>query len=272
MFAEYLEPNGTRLWLAAHRARRFRWIKIIHDGTLPVRWDRFEPARRRLAARTLQAADVLVPVGEELAVWARTYRGSRPIDPISSLLPLPAQPRAALPPAFAAMREASPQVVCVIGAFTEEYGVPQVVEAVAALRSSCDAPDAALIVLGTSFARDPQLEANVARHRWVLVLQDLPHAQALAVMAASDVVVRAVARESYGLARVEAILSGTPVVATPTGETRGMVLYETPDQLRSALRAVLDGAEEPNLPHWQAVFRAEAERNAATLARLASGA
>jgi hypothetical protein len=57
--------------------------------------------------------------------------------------------------------------------------------------------------------------------------------------------VRAVRSESYGLSRVEAVCQGTPVVATRTGQTRGMHCYTFGDveglsaQLKSAMK---DGA------------------------------
>src|SRR5262245_56769722 len=43
---EYPHPILLPLWLAAKRALRFDWIKMIHDGSLPSRYEGFSRLQR----------------------------------------------------------------------------------------------------------------------------------------------------------------------------------------------------------------------------------
>jgi glycosyltransferase involved in cell wall biosynthesis len=105
---------------------------------------------------------------------------------------------------------------------------------------------------------------------WITVLEKVPNPGIYEILKRSDVFVRAVADEGYGISRIEALWSGIPVVATRAGETRGMLLYDFGDveQLASQLQAALldPVMEEPN--PWAERYRSEAEENLRALARV----
>jgi glycosyltransferase involved in cell wall biosynthesis len=88
------------------------------------------------------------------------------------------------------------------------------------------------------------------------------------ILGRSDVFVRAVEAEGYGLSRVEAIWSGLPVVATRAGETRGMLLFDfgNVDELVIQLRKALFGPPMADGEKWAAMYQAEAEQNLQELA------
>jgi glycosyltransferase involved in cell wall biosynthesis len=159
-----------------------------------------------------------------------------------------------------------------IGAFIPSYGFHQVVAAVESLRQS--RPDVELTLLDGGFARDESYRRMLIADRpWITVHEGVAHDQVGAFLANSQVFVRAFAHESYGLSRVEAILSGTPVIATNIGETRGILTYEFGDvyALTDHLRSVLSGACRIDLSHWQQVYRREAEQNLQGYIRLITG-
>jgi hypothetical protein len=69
--------------------------------------------------------------------------------------------------------------------------------------------------------------------------------------------------ESYGLCKVESILCGTPVLATNTGETRGMFLYDPQDehQLKTQLYKILYEQRDPGHQNFSELFKQEAQQN-----------
>ena len=68
---------------------------------------------------------------------------------------------------------------------------------------------------------------------------------------------------------IEALACGVPVVATRTGETRGMLLYDfgNIDQLTSQLKQSLFGDQTVDVAHWAALYQKEAEENLEALIR-----
>jgi glycosyltransferase involved in cell wall biosynthesis len=104
------------------------------------------------------------------------------------------------------------------------------------------------------------LLAGVKDH--VLMLEQIGHSALLRLMQMSSIVVRGYVHESYGLSRVEALLAGTPVVATRAGEQAFVVNYghADPASLERAMSTALDG---PGLdaPRVAAHFRARALAN-----------
>src|SRR5437762_719691 len=116
--------------------------------------------------------------------------------------------------------------VCSIGVFFPSYGFKDVAEAVERLRNRTS-EDIGLILLDGGFVRDEQYRNETLRCRdWITVLEKVPNPELYKILKRSDVFVRAFADESYGIARIEAIWCGIPVVATRAGETRGMLLYD----------------------------------------------
>lgn len=253
-------------WLLARRIKGFRWIKTCHDGSLPFRYSSMSSGARRRFRRALDSIDEMVVSSHELAEFFRD-KFTGPIRYISPLMPLPASWD---PPTLTAERAA--KVVTSIGAFIPSYGFQHVADAVESLRDR--GRDLELVLLDGAFARDEAYRASVLKNRrWIRVHEGVRHSEVSTYLRESDVFVRAFAHESYGLSRVEAILSSVPVIATNIGETRGMLTYEFGDagRLVEHLESILDRGSEQDLARWQEVYRAEALENLQQYSNLITG-
>lgn len=270
-------PNALLLpgWLVLKRLLRFEWYKNIHDGSLPGRYKRFGMGQRWLFRRAIDAVDEFVVVSEHLKRWLTDEVGVRqPITIIPSLLPnQPCHDAAKLSNSTEELIKlylSHSQRVCSIGVFFPSYGFKDVVQAVEQLRERTK-EDIGLILLDGAFVRDEPYRNETLRGReWITVLEKVPNPELYEILKRSDVFVRAFADESYGLARIEAIWCGIPVVATRAGETRGMLLYDFGDeealvnQLNNAL--FNPAAEDPS--RWADLYRREAEENLQALIKV----
>jgi glycosyltransferase involved in cell wall biosynthesis len=272
---EYPNPLLLPVWLMLKGLLRFEWYKNIHDGSLPGRYKRFGISQRWLFRQAIEAVDEFVTVSENLKNWLRDEIGvRRPITVIPGLLPN--QPRDGEAKLSNRTEElikpylAHGKRVCSIGVFFPSYGFRDVAEAIEELRK-LTGEDIGLILLDGGFVRDESYRTGVLRGRnWITVLENVPNPELYEILKGSDVFVRAFADESYGIARIEAIWCGIPVVATRVGETRGMLLYDFGDveqlinQLQAAL--LLPVLEEPN--PWAARYRQEAEEHLQAIAKV----
>jgi len=157
------------------------------------------------------------------------------------------------------------KMVCSIGVFTPEYGFEHIAEAIEMVRWDSGQDIGLLLIDGGFILEDYSEYKNkvVQNREWITVLETIPHQQVLEILKRCDVFVRGVAFESYGVSRVESILCGTPVIATPVGETKGMLLYEYGDvsALIANLKQVLF-QESPNKTFfWADYFKREAKAN-----------
>jgi glycosyltransferase involved in cell wall biosynthesis len=270
-------PNAilVPLWLILIRAFRIEWIKMIFDGTLPSRYQRFTRVQRllfRVAARRVAAFMV---VHEELAQWLRQeIKITQPVTTIPCLL-APSQellnrpPPAELTNLLQAYLSAEKRI-CSIGAFVATYGFKDVAQAVEKLRVETGLELALLLVAG-GFAQDDRYRDEVLSGRdWITVLEDVPNEDVFPVLKSSDVFVRGNIEEGYGISRVEAIWCGVPVIATNVGETRGMLTYEFGDieSLKKQLRRTLCEEKPDDVRAASAMFHQEAERNLEDLKRV----
>jgi glycosyltransferase involved in cell wall biosynthesis len=248
------------------RLKRFTWIKTCHDGSLPFRFDEMSAAEKRRVTRAVAAVDTLVVSSKRLGEF---FCKRFAVEPryISPLMPLSTAFKVQRPEP----RETANAVIS-IGAFIPSYGFEQVAKAMEQIRS--DGTDVTLTLLDGSFARDEEYKRKVLTGRaWITVHEGVPHAEVGKFLASSDAFVRSFAHESYGLSRVEAIMSGTPVVATNIGETRGMLMYEFGDidTLAAHVRRALDGRDNLDLQHWADVYTREADANLREYLRLITG-
>lgn len=269
-------PNLLLLpaWLVCKLVLRFRWHKNILDGTLPARHREFNPLRRLLFRWALREADEFVVVSEELKRWLRDdLKVRQKVTVIPCLVPIPARyldeeltapTEAALQPYLRRTRH-----VCSVGAFIHDYGFMDVARAVERLRAETG-EDIGLALLDGAFAREDSYRSEVlAGREWITVLEQLPNPDVYKVMRASDAFIRAVAREGYGISRVEALWCGLPVVATRTGETRGMMLYDfgNVDELVQQLKLALFTERSQEVKDWATLYQKEAEDNLERLLR-----
>lgn len=265
LFLPYPRILQTAMFIAAKFLKGLRWIKVIHDGTLPNRYQEFSALQRLTLRLSLAAADEVVAVGAELAGWLDSIHARpAPVRIISSLLPmLTPAPGEPLDPAIEDQLAGFDGIVCSTGTFTSVYGFDDIAIAVERLRAETGR-NLGLVLVDGGFARDERYHAVVlSRGEWIIALQGLPHPDMLKLFRRASVFVRAAASESYGLSRVEAILCDLPVVATPVGETRGMFLFEHEniDQLTAQIGAALGEPKFAEMRQLAKRFRAEAVSN-----------
>jgi glycosyltransferase involved in cell wall biosynthesis len=221
------------------RAARRVDADLVHAHWLPAGWvaarsgkpyvlqvwgTDVELARRApgLARGVLQGARLVIAASNELAKSARAL-GAREVRVIPSGVHLPAEVGA----------EADPPEVLYAGRLSPEKGVLELVEA---------APGLNLVVAG-----DGPLRGRIPGAQGFV-----PHAELERLYARAAVVVCPSRREGFGVACLEAMAHGRPVVATPVGglldlvvdgETGIVVPPRNPAVLRSALDRLLADPE-----------------------------
>lgn len=265
---EYPNPLLLPAWLAAKRFLRFEWIKILHDGSLPSRYERFTRAQKQLFRAAIRDIDEFIVYSRELETWLRdvaVFAGKISFIPL--LLPLPAGWGDARVDAnltatlerFAGHRKR----VSSIGVFIPSYGFHNVADAVEKIREETN-DDVGLLLVDGEFARDDEYRERVLRERpWIEVAPSVPNPALGQVFKQSQVFVRAFEHESFGLSRIEALWCGVPVIATNVGETRGMMLYDYGDvnALRGHLETVFAGEVDIDVEKWADIFQLESEEN-----------
>ena len=262
------------VWVALKRLLGFEWVKILHDGSLPVRHARFPLTRRalfRLAARNVTE---FVVVSLELERWLREeVKVAQRVTHVGSLLPVPYRDAEGELPAeveevfFDAPRHA--RRVCSVGVFIPEYGFLHAALAVERLRRETGA-DICLVLIDGGFAHDETYREEVLGGRsWITVLKNVSHPDIFKLFKRCDAFVRGFGLESYGLSRIEAIWAGLPVVATRAGETRGMLLYDfgDVDELTRQLQRALEGDHADETAEWADTYAREAEENLKAVAK-----
>jgi|MudIll2142460700_1097286.scaffolds.fasta_scaffold03337_2 glycosyltransferase involved in cell wall biosynthesis len=272
LFLGDLFVNVMLAWLLVKFLRRFKWIRIIHDGSLPARYKTLGIVRKSFSRLSIRFVDEFIAVSEDLCFWLRDNMNVRQkVTLIKSLLPIPANP---FDSSLSAEVERSichyDKLVCSVGVFIPSYGFKHIVDAVESIRDESGL-DIGLLLIDGSFAVDENYKSEVLQKKeWIVVLKNIPHPQVLQFLKWSDVFVRGVAFESYGLSRVEALWSGTPVVATAVGETRGMLLYDfgNEKELIQQIKRALFHPPTEDIKAWGDHFYEEANDNLMALIRL----
>jgi glycosyltransferase involved in cell wall biosynthesis len=265
---EYPNPLLLPIWLLLKRLLRFEWYKNILDGSLPRRYPQFGTTQRWLFRRAVNAVDEFVVVSEDLRRWLKEdIKVPQAITVIPCLLPNPpGNEHAKLSDATEELIKpflAHSKRVCCIGVFFPSYGFQDVAWAVEQLRDRTK-ENIGLILLDGGFVRDEQYRNEALRGReWITVLEKVPNPEVYRILKRSNVFVRAVADEGYGISRIEALWCGTPVVATRVGETRGMLLYDfgNEEELVSKLNSALFNAALEDTSVWADRYRRQAEEN-----------
>jgi len=254
------------LWVILKRFLGFEWLKIIHDGSLPARYQEFSSRRRMLLRQSLSGVDEFVTVSEELRTWLLdVMHVQQEVVVIKSLFP-PTQSEidltADLEKNLVSFLTGSQRIVS-IGVFIPDYGFAHIAEAVERLREE-SGKDIQLLLLDGDFASDEAYRSQVLQNRsWITVLRNVPHPQVFSILKKCDVFARGFGRESLGLSRIEAIWCGLPVVATNAGETRGMLTYEFGNvaELTTQLKRALAGDRAAETAKWAKLYSEEAEEN-----------
>jgi glycosyltransferase involved in cell wall biosynthesis len=237
---------ALRGYVGLLRAKRCRWVETLHSGSLPDRFAGWSSKERRSYTRSLARAARLIAVSGPLREFLIEIGLPRErIELIGPLLPAAIELEPGAPDATTArFIETHDPTIVAVGAMLPTYDYVTVGEVFARLRRTH--PDAGLIMVSTGSAIDHAYRSAVRAaldpsRAYILERQDVPRDELLGIMARASVMLRAFRSESYGLSRVEALLLGTPVVATTVGEQHGVVPYAVgdADSLEAALEVAL---------------------------------
>ena len=214
--------------------RHLRWLETIHNGSLPRRFPEWSKARQKRYVELLSHAERVIAVSSELAdFFVRIGVEQALVVEVGPLLPgiADASTRPIRESVERFIRRHDP-ILLTVGVMVPRYDLETIVAVFEEIRVSH--PHAGLLIASGSadssseFARKLGARLNEQGDS-VCLLEDVDHSELLAMMSRSDVMIRGSETESYGLCRVEAILAGTPVVATARGELRYVIPYRFAD-------------------------------------------
>jgi glycosyltransferase involved in cell wall biosynthesis len=272
LFIEYPSIHAILSWFLIKLLKRFKWIKVIHDGSLPSRYETFGIVRKSFCRLSIRFVDEFVAVSEDIYFWLRNnMKVKQKVSLIKSLFPITSNlSNSSLSAEIEESISRYDKLVCSIGVFIPTYGFEHIAVAVESLRRESGL-NIGLLLIDGSFAVDENYESEILQKReWIIVLKNVPHPQVLEFLKRSHVFVRGYEFESYGLSRVEALWSGTPVVATRVGETRGMLLYDfgNEKELIQQIKRALFHPPTEKIKEWGDYFYKEANDNLMALIRL----
>lgn len=271
-FLEYPSIRAILSWLLVKTIKRFKWVKVIHDGTLPVRYKNFNFIRKMVFHISSLFVNQFVVVNKDLGLWlTNTLKVNKKISNIGSLLPVPElMTEQAFSKEIEELVPKNGKLVCSIGVFTEDYGFKHIANAVQTVRKEHNL-NIDLLLIDGGFECDTKYRNEVvATREWIKVLTKVPNNQVLQILKRSNVFVRGTAYEGYGLSRIEALWCGVPVVATKVGETIGMLLYDFGDEkmlIEQIKKALLEPPIE-DIEKAKMYYQQKAEGNMKELIRL----
>jgi len=262
---EYPNKILVPVWVTLKLLLRFEWLKIMHDGSLPTRYRSFSPVQKLLFQAAARSVNEFIVSNKDLQLWLQNEVGvTQKVSIIPCLLPVPPHAsNASLPAGLEDSLSRYSKRVCSIGVFIPSYGFKHVAQAVEKIRQET-LENVGLILLDGAFVCDESYRSEVLQGRdWITVLRSVPNSAVYQILKKSDVFVRSFGFESYGISRVEAILCGLPVVATRTGETRGMLLYDYGDEeeLARQIKRALSHPPTQEIWMWAKQYQREAEEN-----------
>src|SRR3982751_207002 len=155
------------LWLTLKPLVGFEWVKILHDGSLPARYQQFSSFQRMLLKGALSAVDEFVAVSEELRTWLLdVMHVQQEVTVIKSLLP-PVKAKTDLPEHLEKNLSSflsANQRICSIGVFISDYGFAHIAEAVERLRAQ-SGEDIQLLLIDGDFTVDETYRSEVLQNR-----------------------------------------------------------------------------------------------------------
>jgi glycogen synthase len=262
---EYPHPMMVPVWVLLKLVLRFEWVKVVHDGSLPSRYDGFNLIQKLLFRIIISSVDEFAVVNDRLNSWLReAIKVRQKVTTINALLPLQGdQYNAPLPAEIERAITPHKKRIVSTGIFIPSYGFKHVAESIERIRRETG-EDIGLILIDGAFMNDPAYRSEVLHQRhWITVLEKVPHPQVLQIFKRADLFVRGFRYEGYGLSRIEAIWCGIPVVAAQGEESRGMLLYDFGDEeelIRHIKKALFD-PPRLEIQKWADQFQREAEEN-----------
>ena len=271
-FLEYPSRGSFIAWRILLFFKKFKWIKVIHDSTLAERYSNFSKDQADIFKKVINLIDELIVVNEVLADWLiNVLKYKRKIHIISSLIPLPKEyDSIEIDETISVSLSKHKKIITSVGVFSPSYGFDHIVSAVELIRNETGS-DLGLVLIDGCFLVDNEFKNKECFNRkWVTVLNNISHPQLYQILKKSDVFVRGTKSESVGLSRIEAVWSGTPVVATNVGEIRGMLLYEfgNIEVLVKKIKEAFHCNSKNNFEYWSQKYHQEAQDNVCKIKRI----
>lgn len=247
--------------------KKIKWVETIHDETLISRYPTFSKETKSRFPVYLSEAFKIITVNDKLKDFLISIGISKnKIEVISSLLPVQPPPaKVKMPLETEKFINTHHPVISTSGAFSPLYDIKTIVQAFIDILHSF--PEAGLIIIQSGFTKDEVYERQILtlasqRTDSILRVKDIERENVLQIMKASDLFIRGVKEESFGISKIEAIFMGTPVISTPAGETKFMDLYDfgNADRLAEITAAVLSKGKQHN-NEAQVFYRKLADEN-----------
>lgn len=270
IFLEYPEPVNCKMkfliWNFLVKRKKITWIKIFHDGTLQYRYRDFGYLEKFILGYSLKNMEKVLVVDDSIRKWLVKeigYRGK--VRTIKSILPRKYK-RRQLPKNIRTFVEKHQYIIVSVGTCKKEYGFQDIIAALKLLPQEYREDIGVILIDGNFSAKDREYlkirNKFVHMENVLLLAEGVDNDTVYSIMKASTVFIRGVMYESYGISRIEAILAGLPVIATNTGETRGMHTYEYGDlkKLSQLILQVYTGDISTDA-EWVRFYQKETEKN-----------
>ena len=222
---------------------RRRTVLTFHSGGYPSSEAGQSAAPRTFRGFVLRRFDRLISVNQELSQLFRKF-GVAP-ERIRLIYPHAISLDSfgtSLPDELAQFFQAHKPTLVTVSGLEPEYEVPLQIDVLAAVRERF--PQAGLVIIGAG-----SLEAEISQKieskpyaEHILLCGDMPHAITLRAIAESDLLLRTTQYDGDSISVREALLSGTPVIATDNGMRPAgtyLIPRPEPDALRQAIEQVL---------------------------------
>ena len=220
--AEYIVIQRLMVYLLTIIMKNIQWIKVIHDGTLPKRYEKFSKVKK-LFFRGLLFSQQILCVNQDIKEFLiqNKFRKNKLIV-IGSLLPFYKNK------SLNSIQKEN--ILVTSGAFTSNYGIKEIILAYSLLPIYMQ-QKYKFIILNTSFTVDKQYEAELIdiikdkKLNNVVIYKDIPYEATIEFLQKSKIYIRNTKIESFGLAKVEAVILQNHVICTPVGQHKFMKLF-----------------------------------------------
>ena len=229
-----------------------RTVLTLHSGGYPGS-QRRDPGALSLRGFIFRRLDAIIAVNAEIATLFQCFGvPSSRIHVICPFAPVTVRDDAPLPDAVEHFRQTHSPLLTTIGLLEPEYDVALQVRSLGTVRQIF--PDAGLVVIGGGGSLEAELRALLAADptgEHVLLCGDVPHADTLRILAASDAFLRTTLYDGDSVSVREALQLGVPVIASDNGmRPAGVHLIPRSDSsaLIQAIQAVLSGRNRHTPP------------------------
>jgi glycosyltransferase involved in cell wall biosynthesis len=250
----HLHTNGhnDRSWLIALACGLIgrlapACLLTVHSGMAPAYLGKASIWRRLLASIACRLHNRVITVNRQ--IWCSIASLGLPPDSLE-VIPayFPISYSAALPATFADLRKQSTPLISTVLFHRPEYDVDLLIHALSRLRNRY--PNARCLIMGGGEQQQEaeRLIREEGMEEHVKLLGDVPHDSCLALIAASDLFVRATREDGDSISVREALSLGVPAVVSNVGHRPpGAILFRAGDldDLVSTMEATL-ASPRPN--------------------------